>query len=97
MRNVGEVKELRLPLEAIGVNLDERALGVFINLLSWGSNMTVRGLFVNGHVLCMGDIADVCPNSTLIELEHSMSVLIKAGLVGKAGNVLFISLSLIHI
>ena len=90
LHKTGEVKNLHLPLEVMEANLDEHTLGVFVKILSWGRKMTVRGLFVNGHAMGLNDLAVVCPNSTLIELEQSVVTLITARLVERMGDVLCI-------
>gem|GEM_PF-2912366 len=92
MRKNGEVKELRLPLEVIGVELDERALGVFVNLLSLGSKMTVRGLFVNGHVMSVTDLIAQQPGTKLAPKEwlNAMLELVEKKIVGRVGDVFFI-------
>lgn len=73
------LQQLKIELPASALEVDECSLGVYVKLLNLAETMTIKGVFVNGHVLSQEEMAE------MMGLEESWSdsfrVLGEAGLL----------------
>ena len=76
---------VRLPITETTNGLSDQTIGFFVRLLALADEMTIKGVFVNGHVYTARDL------SRQTEDSPELQALEKKGLVKRIGTVYYIA------